>query len=163
MIGRLAQNAEAPLKVRVMESQVAFEVPGILLVSSVIEGRYPGYDAVIPKESGTKMTVNRVGLLSALRRAALLVSRDSRGVKVQLTENKMIIEAHSPEEGEAAVELPITLEGENIQIAFNPDYLIDPLKVLEVEEVVMEFRASNTPAVLKSGPDFIYVLMPVTL
>ena len=75
----------------------------------------------------------------------------------------MTIEAHSPEEGEAAVELPVELEGEAIQIAFNPDYLIDPLKVLVAEQVVMEFRASNAPAVLKSGSDFVYVLMPVTI
>jgi DNA polymerase-3 subunit beta len=163
MLSRFAQEPETPVKIRIMENQVAFEVPGALLISSVIEGRYPGYDAVIPKESTTKMTVDRLTLLSALRRAALLVSRDSRGVKVQLTSDKMIIEAHSPEEGEAAVELPITLDGEAMHIAFNPDYLIDPLKVLDVEQVVMEFRAPNTPAVLKSGPDFLYVLMPVTL
>jgi len=74
-----------------------------------------------------------------------------------------VIEAHSPEEGEAAIEIPIELDGEPIQIAFNPDYLVDPLKVLTTEQVAMEFRASNTPAVLKAGPDFIYVLMPVTL
>ncbi len=163
MLGRLSASEDTAVKVRIMESQVAFEVPNALLISSVIEGRYPSYDAVIPKESTTKMKVDRLMLLSALRRAALLVSRESRGVKVQLEKSRMIIEAHSPEEGEAAVELPVELEGEPLQIAFNPDYLIDPLKVLAVDQVVLEFRASNTPAVLKGGPDFIYVLMPVSL
>lgn len=163
MLSRLTTDMDTPVKVRVTESQVAFEVPNALMVSSVIEGRYPSYDAVIPKESTCKVKVDRLVLYSGLRRASLLVSRDSRGVKVSLAKDKMTIEAHSPEEGEAAVEIPIELEGEPIQIAFNPDYLVDPLKVLTMEQVVMEFRASNTPAVLKAGPDFIYVLMPVTL
>jgi DNA polymerase-3 subunit beta len=163
MLNRLTTDSEAPVTIRVTDSQVSFEVSNALMVSSVIEGRYPSYEAVIPKESSCKIKVDRVALLSALRRASLLVSRDSRGVKVQLSKDRMVIEAHSPEEGEAAVELPIELEGEPIQIAFNPDYLVDPLKVVNMEQVVMEFRAPNTPAVLKAGPDFIYVLMPVTL
>jgi len=163
MLSRLATDPETPVTIRVTDSQIAFEVPNALMVSSVIEGRYPSYDAVIPKESSCKVKVDRLVLLSGLRRASLLVSRDSRGVKVQLQKNKMVIEAHSPEEGEAAVEVPIELEGDPIQIAFNPDYLVDPLKVLSMEQVVMEFRAPNTPAVLKAGADFIYVLMPVTL
>ncbi|MFA5865189.1 MAG: DNA polymerase III subunit beta [Phycisphaerae bacterium] len=163
MLSRLATEVEAPVTIRVTESQVAFEVSGVLMISSVIEGRYPSYDAVIPKESTCKVKIDRLTLLSGLRRASLLVSRDTRGVKVQLSKDRMTIEAHSPEEGEAAVELPIELEGEPIQIAFNPDYLVDPLKILTQEQVVMEFRAPNTPAVLKAGPDFLYVLMPVTL
>ncbi len=163
MLSRLTTDMETPVTVRVTDSQVAFEVPNALMVSSVIEGRYPSYEAVIPKESTCKIKVDRAALLSGLRRASLLVSRDSRGVKVQLSKERMVIEAHSPEEGEAAIEIPIELDGEPIQIAFNPDYLVDPLKVLTTEQVAMEFRASNTPAVLKAGPDFIYVLMPVTL
>jgi DNA polymerase-3 subunit beta len=163
MLSKLTQTPDTPMRVHVMETQVVFEVAGSLLVSSVIEGRYPGYDAVIPKESSSKLTVNRVGLLSALRRAALLVSKETRGVKVSLEPNRMVIEARSPEEGEAAVELPIVLEGAPVQIAFNPDYIIEPLRVLEVEEVIMEFRTSNTPAVLKASGDFLYVLMPVSL
>jgi DNA polymerase III subunit beta len=163
MLTRLTTDPETEVTVRVTDSQIAFEVPNALMVSSVIEGKYPSYDAVIPKESSCKVKVDRLVLLSGLRRASLLVSRDSRGVKVQLLKNKMVIEAHSPEEGEAAVEVPIELDGEPIQIAFNPDYLVDPLKVLTMEQVTMEFRAPNTPAVLKAGVDFIYVLMPVTL
>jgi DNA polymerase-3 subunit beta len=163
MLTRIATQADSMVNIRIMENQVAFEVGSVLLVTSVIDGRYPSYDAVIPKESTTKLKVDRLALLAALRRAALLVSKDSRGVKVQLASDHITIEAHSPEEGEAAVELPVELEGEAIQIAFNPDYLIDPLKVIVAEQVMMEFRASNAPAVLKSGPDFIYVLMPVTI
>jgi DNA polymerase-3 subunit beta len=163
MLTRIATDGDSMVNIRIMENQVAFEVNGILLVTSVIDGRYPSYDAVIPKESTAKLKVDRLALLSALRRAALLVSKDSRGVKVQLASDHITIEAHSPEEGEAAVELPVEFEGESIQIAFNPDYLIDPLKVVGGEQVMMEFRASNAPAVLKSGTDFVYVLMPVTI
>jgi len=163
MLSRVATDSDNMVNIRIMENQVAFEVGGVLLVTSVIDGKYPSYDAVIPKESTTKVKMDRLTMLSALRRAALLVSKDSRGVKVQLAQDRMTIEAHSPEEGEAAVELPVELEGEAIKIAFNPDYLIDPLKVLVAEQVVMEFRASNAPAVLKSGSDFVYVLMPVTI
>ena len=84
MLSRLTVQEDAPIGIQITESQIVFKVAGILLVSSIIEGKFPSYDAVIPKESTCKVKINRLELLGALRRAALLASRESHGVKVQL-------------------------------------------------------------------------------
>jgi DNA polymerase-3 subunit beta len=163
LLSRFITDPTETIKVRIADNQVAFELSNSLMISSVVEGKYPAYESIIPKDSLTKVKIDRQGLLASVRRASLLASQVSRGVKMEMTKDRMVIEAHSPEEGEAAVELPIELDGEPMHISFNPDYLIDPLKVLSEDHVILELRAPNTPALLKAGTNFNYVLMPVTI
>ncbi|NLX04474.1 MAG: DNA polymerase III subunit beta [Phycisphaerae bacterium] len=162
MIERLGPDPDVPLEVTVTENQVAFSTPQTLLISNLVEGRFPNYEAVIPRDNTTKVKVERNRLLSAVRRAALMTSKESHSIKMTVEPKLMTIEAKVPEQGEAVVELPVEGEGEPVTIAFNPEYLTDPLRVIGQDEIVLEFKSSTTPALLKAGPDFLYVLMPVT-
>lgn len=162
MIERLSEDSDQPIEVTITESQIAFSTPRVLLISNLVEGKFPGYEAIIPKDCTTKVSVSRMALLGAIRRAALMTSKESRSVKMMVSSEKMILEAKVPEEGEATVELPIECQGDNVEIAFNPDYVTEPLRVLPQDQIVLEFKGSTTPAIMKAGPDFLYVIMPVT-
>ncbi len=163
MAGKLAGKAEGDVTVRLTDNQVAFTCEGTSVVSTLVEGKFPNYEAVIPKDSVCKVVVSRDELIRALRRAAVLASEDSHGVRVRIAEGQMLIESQSHEMGEAHLKLPVSQEGEEMQIAFNPSYMIEPLRALETEEVTLEFKAPNSPIVLKAGGNFVYVLMPVTI
>jgi len=158
----LGGDPDASVEVTVTDSQVAFSTERALLISNLVEGQFPSYEAVIPKESSCKVTVDREKLLGAVRRVALMTSKESHSVKLTVGAEQMTMEARVPEEGEARLEIPVHVEGEGVEIAFNPDYLADPLRVLPHEQVAIEFKTSATPAVMKAGPDFLYVLMPVS-
>ncbi len=163
MLSRLSPAEDGEMKVMVSESQAVFDLAGIQLISAIIEGKFPSYSSVIPKESTCKITADRVVLLGALRQAAVLASEDSHGVKVTVSSNKLAIESHSAEQGEAAIEAPVETNGNELQIAFNPNYLIEALRVLTTEQVILELKEPKTPLVMKSGTNFTYVLMPVTI
>lgn len=162
MLDKLSDDPDLPVQVIVTDSQISFATPEKLLVSNLVEGNFPSYEAVIPKENTCKVKVNRVQLMAAVRRAALMTSKESHSLKLTVGTDQLTLEAHVPDEGEATVQLPIECQGEPVEITFNPEYLIDPLRVLAQDDVNFEFKTSTTPGLMKAGPDFLYVLMPVT-
>jgi len=162
MLEKLGTDPDVLVEVTVTESQIAFASPDRLLISNLVEGTFPSYEAVIPKETTCKIKADRSKLLAAIRRAALMTSKESHSLKLSVGTDHITIEARVPEQGEAKVEMPVTCQGEPVEISFNPDYITDPLRVLTTDEVTLEFRSSTTPGVLKAGPDFLYVIMPVT-
>jgi DNA polymerase-3 subunit beta len=101
--------------------------------------------------------------LAALRRARIMTSDKANSVKLSVGRNNLAVTANSPEVGEARENLVINYNGKDIQIGFNPDYLIDPLSVLTEEEVFLELIDELSPAVLKINGPFLYVIMPMRL
>ena len=102
-------------------------------------------------------------LLSAVRRAALLTNEESKGVRLAFGAGTLSISSRAPEMGEAKIDLPVEYAGEGIEIGFNPVYLMDALKVADQETLTFEIKTPNKPGLLKSGPGFLYVVMPVNL
>ena len=162
MIQRIA-NADDKLEVKIEENQILVSTPKATLVSSLVQGNFPRYSDVIPKDSNRKAELNRNDIQHRVRQAALLTNEESRGIRLSFTANKATLSTRGPETGEAEVECPIILEGGDIEIGFNPQFLLDALKVADTEEISIEMSAGNKPAILKSGDDFLYVLMPVDL
>ena len=107
--------------------------------------------------------LNRERFLSAVRRAALLTNEESKGVRLAFAPGTLSISSRAPEMGEAKIDLPCEYTGEAIEIGFNPNYLLDALKVADQETVSFEMKTPNKPGLLKSGPGFLYVVMPVNL
>jgi DNA polymerase-3 subunit beta len=118
---------------------------------------------VIPKDSDKKVTLNRDRFFSAVRRAALLTNEESKGVRLSFASGTLSISSRAPEMGEAKIDLPVEYAGEAIEIGFNPNYLMDALKVADQETVTFEMKTPNKPGLLRSGPGFLYVVMPVNL
>jgi DNA polymerase-3 subunit beta len=137
--------------------------------SSMIEGTFPPYADVIPQECDKKVTVNRARFASAVRRAALLTNEESKGVRLcfsgsnSLSAGKLDIRSRAPEMGEANLELHVEYTGEAIEIGFNPLYLLDCLKAATTEQITLEMKTPSKPGLIRSGADFLHVIMPVNL
>jgi DNA polymerase-3 subunit beta len=151
------------VKLSIGENQVIFELDGTTLASKLIEGTYPNFRQVIPTETKERIALERELLLSALHRASILASEKSQSVKLNFAKNTLTITATTPEVGEAKETLSINYKGKEITIAFNPQYMMDPLRNLDADEVFVELTDELSPGVIKVNAPFLYVLMPMRL
>ena len=135
----------------------------VYLYSKVVEGNYPNYQQVIPKETHQRIKLERELFLQCVHRAALVCSEKANSVKIKLTSNLLEITAQSPDFGEAHESMAIGYSGPELQVAFNPAFLMDPLKALTKDEVFFEVKDEVSPGVFKTLESFVCVIMPVRL
>ncbi|HEX4085816.1 MAG TPA: DNA polymerase III subunit beta [Chthoniobacteraceae bacterium] len=154
---------EGDVKMSVSENQVAFEVDGTLLVSKLIEGNYPNYRQVIPPEAKERIVLERENFLNTVHRVSLLSSEKSNSVKLMFSKNNIDIIANTPEVGEARESLPVNYKGRDFSIAFNPEFLMAPLRNLPNDEVFLDLIDEMSPGVIKVQSPFLYVLMPMRI
>lgn len=169
---KLVRDVEEPVQIAITDNQIHFSFGSdkdphrAVLSSNLIEGSFPPYDEVIPKDQDKKISFDKDRLLSAVRRASVLTNEESRGVKMRFSGKDKILELKSraPEMGESDVTIELAgYDGEDVEIGFNPAFIIDALKVVTGSEVIIELKAANKPGLIKSGTDFLYVVMPVNL
>jgi DNA polymerase-3 subunit beta len=115
----------------------------------------------VPTEPKIKIKLDRETLLNAVHRVALLSSDKSNSVKLSYSKDKLEITANTPEVGEAREALPIKYEDKNLAIAFNPHFLMDPLRNIEADQVSFDFIDELSPGVIKYDNSFLYVIMPM--
>jgi DNA polymerase-3 subunit beta len=161
-LGRLLTE-DGEVKVSVGSGQIAFELNNTLLVSKLIEGNYPNYKQVIPTETKERVTLERETFLNSLRRVSLLASDKSNSIKLNFSKNNIDITANTPEVGEAKESLPVSYKGRDFSIAFNPEFLMAPLRALAEDEVFLDLIDEMSPGVLKIQTPFLYVLMPMRI
>ncbi len=144
------------------ENQIVFEVGAVRISSRLIDGEYPHYQEIIPKNPKTKAVVSAFALLSLLRAAALF-TKESGGVKLDFVSDKVIVKASASQLGNFESSLPLQLEGENVEVSFNPQYLIDGLVNARADEVSLEMGGKTSPALIRPLGDesFIYIAMPL--
>ncbi|MBI5818084.1 MAG: DNA polymerase III subunit beta [Verrucomicrobia bacterium] len=145
------------------EEKAKSDSPNLMIVSKLIEGNYPNYRQVIPSECKERVTLERESLLTALRRASLLCTEKSNSVKLQFSKNNLAVIAKSPDVGEARESVTINYKGKEIAVAFNPEYMMDPLRNLDSDEVHLELIDELSPGVIKVNAPFLYVLMPMRM
>lgn len=138
----------------------------IEMVSKVLEGKYPNYELVIPKQNESRIRVERELLQDCVQRAALVASEKNNSVRVKISNNLVEVSASSPEYGEAKESFAVAFDTEKeVQVEFNPQFLMDPLKALDKDEVIFEFNDGLSPGVLTTQPQandkFLCVIMPV--
>src|SRR6478735_2728402 len=161
-LGRLLAD-DGEVKVSVGSGQIAFELNNTLLVSKLIEGNYPNSKQVIPTETKERVTLERETFLNSLRRVSLLASDKSNSIKLNFSKNNIDITANTPEVGEAKESLPVSYKGRDFSIAFNPEFLMAPLRNLTEDEVFLDLIDEMSPGVLKIQTPFLYVLMPMRI
>jgi DNA polymerase III subunit beta len=135
----------------------------IYLFSKVVEGNYPNYQQVIPKETHQRIKLERELFLQCVHRAALVTSEKSNSVKIKLSANLLEITASSPDFGESHESMAISYSGPELQVAFNPQFIMDPLRALTKDEVFFELKDEVSPGVFKTLESFVCVIMPVRL
>jgi DNA polymerase-3 subunit beta len=161
-LGRLLGD-EGEVRLSVDENQIAFQIGDTLLASKLIEGNYPNYRQVIPAEAKERVTLERELFLNAVHRVSLLSSEKSNSVKLVFTKNNIEIAANTPDVGEAKESLAVAYKGREFSIAFNPEFLQAPLRVLSNDEVYLDLIDEMSPGVIKIQSPFLYVLMPMRI
>jgi DNA polymerase-3 subunit beta len=169
-LARVSVEEEDPVEIIVTPSrnQVLFRLGNVEIVSQLIEGKFPDYNQIIPSSYGTRVVVNTHDLMRAVR-ISVLFSRDVANIVrlevipgAETTPGRLIVES-TAEVGQNVGELDATVEGEQMEIAFNGRYLIDMLNVIGTEQVALEATNPSRPGILKPvGEDsLIYVIMPM--
>jgi len=162
---RLAQVApDDALSVGVGQSQVVFELGGVVLSSRLIDGQFPNYRQLIPDEAEHSLRIARGELLDVVRRVSLLAQKNTP-LQLSFSEGALRISAETPDIGEASETLPVTFQGEPFDIGFNPDYLRDGLESVDGDEFVLKLITPLRPGLIESTEpgQFVYLIMPVRL
>jgi len=161
-------EAKEPARVVIGEKEILLAAPPVdgarrTVYSRLVDGHFPKYEDVIPKEFDKKATVSTSGFLASVRKAALLTNEESRGVTLKFSAGELVITSRTPEMGEAEIRMAAQYEGEDLEIGFNPAYLMDAAKVVDTEEVTLSLKSASKPGVLTEGKHFTHVIMPVSI
>lgn len=159
---KLIKDGDSEIYMSAEENRVGFEFSETQFIARPIEGEFPDYSQYIPKEGKDKLVVKRKKILPALRRASLLSTADHQGVRLELKKDSVFIYKSTPQLGEVKEIIDADYSGGNLEVGFNPGYLIDVLKNLEDEDVVIDFFGADKPAVLRK-PGYTYLLLPLKI
>ena len=162
---RLLKDDDTTIEMRFAPNQAKFSFAGMEFVTKLVEGKFPDYNRVIPKNHKNKVTLGRGPLLQSLQRAAILTSEKFKGVRVNIEPGTLRIASSNAEQEEAMEELEIDYGGDTIEIGFNVTYLIDALTNMGQEMVTVELQDTNSSALI-TVPDqigFKYVVMPMRI
>lgn len=141
---------------------VRFQTEDIVIVSRLIEGKFPSYERIIPKDFTTFIKVDRKELFQALKRVSLVAESNSGIIKISLDKEKMILDSRRLEIGQTYEELPIEMRGSELEIAFKASYLLEYLKVANCDKVEVCFRGGIRPFLIRpvNDSDYTYVIGP---
>jgi len=162
---RLLSDAEGAIEMRFANNQAKFSFDGMEFVTKLVEGKFPDYNRVIPKNHKNSVTLGRTALLATLQRTAILTSDKFKGVRLNLDPGSLRVASNNAEQEEAVDELDIDYGGDSIEIGFNVTYLIDALTNMSQDMVKLELSDGNSSALI-TIPDnatFKYVVMPMRI
>lgn len=145
-------------------TQFVIRLDGMEIYTKLLEDAYPNYRQVIPKTTANKLTIGRTELLEALDRVSVLSeTTDSKSVKMHFGKGQIKVSAVTADVGDAEDSIAIKYDGEEVDVMFNPAYIMDALKAITDDEVVYEMNDGHSPAVIKDSNGFLYVLMPLRI
>ncbi len=143
-------------------SQVMFDINGVLIATRIIEGDFPNYSQVIPREVTTKIKVNTQEFLAAIRRANLLATSEFQAVKFEVFKDKLVVSKATPDVGESREEMPVEYGGNEMIVGFNPQYMMDVLKNISDEVLYLELGGLDKPCVIRKE-NYLYLALPMRL
>lgn len=164
-VSKILEDDSANVNITFTPNHILFSVGNTKILSRLLEGEFIKYNSIIPEEYNLKITVKREELLECIERASLMGKDGNTNlIKLNIEKDNMIITSNS-QLGMVREEISIILQGQNLQIAFNAKYLIDVLKTMEEEEIIMELSSSVSPCVIrnKNVDNCIYLVLPVRL
>jgi len=158
-------TGEGDLNIELGANHIRIQLDGIRFTSKLIDGRFPEYERVIPKESSNELKADRGEFKSALQRTAILSNEKYRGIRLVIRDSGVVLQAHNPEQEEAEEELAVEYSGEDIEIGFNVNYLLDALGAVEGDDVTLSVQDSNSSCLIRQpgNDDCTFVVMPMRL
>jgi DNA polymerase-3 subunit beta len=162
---RMLGHLEGEVKIGIGQNHLRAQGPGQTIVTKLIDGKFPDYERVIPKEGEKLVTADREALRATLGRTSILSNEKFRGVRLSLSHGLLKAAAHNPEQEEAEEDIEVDYVGDEIEIGFNVSYLLDVLGVLKSQSVRIELSDANSSCVLYAPEDLRarYVVMPMRL
>jgi len=160
---RFSSESKGILKVGIGESQILFMGERGEVVSQLIDGQYPKYEDVIPKDNDKRVEVKRDELITVVRMASFMTSEGYHVVKFVFKDGRLTLMSKAAEVGEAELEIDASYKGPDFEICFNPEYVLDALKVSDSETVVMELKDNSSAALFRTGHEQLSVIMPIEL
>lgn len=166
-LGKLLSRAEAKeTEINITKNQVLFVIGDIQLMSRLIEGKFPPYEKIIPKETKTKLEVVSEDLANVVRRVSLFARENNNSIKLSATnDGKLNISTEETKVGEEKAELPVIINGENNKIALNAQYLLDVLNYIQSDKVMLELEDKLSPAIVRPMKEqgYVYIIMPLKI
>lgn len=158
-------NGEGVVALEFGSNHIRIQLDGIRFTSKLIDGRFPEYERVIPQDTSNQLSADRLVLRSALQRTAILSNEKYRGIRLIIRDSGVTIQAHNPEQEEAEEELEVEYSGEDIEIGFNVNYLLDALGAIDADSVTLSVQDSNSSCLLREpgSDDSRFVVMPMRL
>lgn len=163
-LNRMAESSEEDINVCIGDNEVLFRKKDAVLMARLIKGEFVDYEKIIPKDHNVRVSLERESFLNFLKRSAILMSESSRMVKINLSGGKILITANT-ELGEFSDEIDIDYTGEDMTMAFNPEYLVDYLQNETGAVVFMDIVNPRSPVVFRPADEdgHIYIVMPLKL
>ena len=170
MIGELERllGDEGEVQVFLDEAQAAFAFGSIRLVTALIEGNFPNYDMVVPKKHDKEALIETASFTDAMRRTRTMTNDKFNSVRFILEDNAALLKVITPEVGEYEEEMAIEYAGERVEIAFNPDFVLDVLRRIDTDKVCLTLKDAGNPGLLKAYADgpvdsYLNVIMPIRI
>ena len=162
---RLLSDTQGAIEMQFAGNQAKFSFDGMEFVTKLVEGKFPDYTRVIPKNHKNSITLGRTALLATLQRTAILTSDKFKGVRLNIDPGTLRVASNNAEQEEAVDELDIDYGGDSIEIGFNVTYLIDALNNMSQDMVKLELSDGNSSALftIPDNATFKYVVMPMRI
>ena len=163
MFSRLLHDPMERVRISFDEAQFCLKTEQAEIFARLIDGEFPKYSQVVPPEGACKVDADASLLVNKLRLSSTVTSADARAVKLMLTEDHLEIHAKATGRGKASGQMIVAYTGPDVDIAFNPDFIIEGLTQCESDQVRLEFNDRTSPGKFSLGQEYIYVVMPITI
>jgi DNA polymerase-3 subunit beta len=164
-LNRIINDNDNEISVSFNANHMRVELDSVVFTSKLIDGRFPDYDKVIPKNQDKSIVIDRHELQNTLSRAAILTNEKFRGVRLIVSSDKMSVSANNPDQEEAFDEIKIEYSGDEVEIGFNVGYMLEALNVISTEKVEILLSDPNSSGTLRApgDDDTVYIVMPMRL
>tara|TARA_B100000029_G_C17544756_1_gene948044 strand:+ start:630 stop:1745 length:1116 start_codon:yes stop_codon:yes gene_type:complete len=162
-LSKLLSENISDIEIDISKNRIIFYIENLILISKLIDGNFPDYNRVIPKDNKNHLTINRVNLLSAVDRVSTIANEKSPSIKFKILKNLINLSTINTENSSATEDIQANYDGEELEIGFNSRYIMDILENLEEEEIKLSFSDNSTPMLVqeKTNSDNLFVLMPM--
>jgi DNA polymerase-3 subunit beta len=166
-LGEMRKFEDEKLEFDLDENNLFFKVNNRTLISRIIEGKFPNYEAVIPKDNPHVISFLRDEITDAIRRVSLLSTERSKGIKFSVQKNQIVLFSSNPEIGEARDKVDVEYDGQEFEVGFNSQYLLDFLTSVKAERICFEMKDENSAVLMRPEVEEevkdIYVIMPMKI
>jgi DNA polymerase-3 subunit beta len=164
-LSRLLESSDDEVEIQISQNHIRVSMSDVIFTSKLIDGKFPDYEQVIPKDPDKQFKTSREFLLQAFNRISVLSNEKFRGMRLQLEQNLIRASVNNPEQEEADEEIEVQYDNDELEIGFNIGYFMDALSAIKSEEVLVQLKDANHSCLVKGVNDNAsqYVIMPMRL